>query len=386
MHGLAKWLMKRTSRDTTTGFFIPEIDGLRFIAISSVILFHITWYLSQKAGKDYKHDPLAMLLIHGDIGVPLFFVISGFVIALPFAKGYLTADKLPKLRYYFSRRLTRLEPPYIANLLIVCALIPLVTTEKLIDLLPHLLASMGYLHNITYGKASAINIVAWSLEVELQFYILAPLITGVFRIPSKTGRRSLLLVAIIFFSFLSFLTKGSLRCKLSILCQAQFFLTGLLLVDVYITEWRQNHIKSLRWDVISLVSWGLVIALLFPKQRMGEYFLVAPVFFAYCGAFKGVWSNRFFTSPLIYTIGGMCYTIYLYHFQIISAFGRLLFRTEVFYDLPLWLSIMISSLVLVPVILISCTLLFIFIEKPFMKKEWHVMLLERFRATAKTSE
>ena len=41
-------------------------------------------------------------------------------------------------------------------------------------LLPHLLASLGYVHNIVYGVPSTINVVAWSLEIEVQFYILAP--------------------------------------------------------------------------------------------------------------------------------------------------------------------------------------------------------------------
>src|ERR1700690_3142069 len=101
MTRLIYWLKSKASRTTTSGQFIPEIDGLRFIAIFSVILFHLSGYVTVKTGRTEEHDLLADLFSHGNFGVKLFFVISGFVIALPFAKGHLSNDKLPSLKQYF---------------------------------------------------------------------------------------------------------------------------------------------------------------------------------------------------------------------------------------------------------------------------------------------
>src|SRR2546421_3270894 len=61
-------------------------------------------------------------------------------------------------------------------------------------LAPHLRASAFYVHNIVYHEFSSINPVAWSLEIEVQFYILAPLLACVFLIRNKSMRRATLFV------------------------------------------------------------------------------------------------------------------------------------------------------------------------------------------------
>jgi peptidoglycan/LPS O-acetylase OafA/YrhL len=378
MSSLIKWLMTKASRDTTSGQFIAEIDGLRFIAIFSVIFYHLAGWVISKTGRGATSDPLAEFFSHGSIGVQLFFVISGFVIALPFAKWHLLNGKPPQIRQYFFRRLTRLEPPYIINLLFRFIVLALITADTVGELLPHLIASMGYIHNLIYGDASKINCVAWSLEVELQFYILAPFITNVFMIRTKNTRRLIFVLFIAFFSILSYEFIELPRYNLSVFAAAQFFLTGFLLVDIFIIEWNQNPIKSLRWDVISFLSW-LAICLLVYQGRFGEIFLVIPIFTAYFSAFKGVLSNRFFCHHGIYVIGGMCYTFYLYHYSVITAMGRLLIKFEFFNQAPIWLVIITACLLIVPVTMLFCTFMFILVEKPCMKKDWHIKLFERYR-------
>ena len=85
------------SRITTSGNFIPEIDGLRFIAIISVVLFHLYGFISEKDSSvysmDYNFDFIANFLKNGNFGVELFFVLSGFILGLPFAKHYLKDGK-----------------------------------------------------------------------------------------------------------------------------------------------------------------------------------------------------------------------------------------------------------------------------------------------------
>lgn len=372
-----KWLVSKASRDTTTGQFIAEIDGLRFIAIFSVILFHLNWFITSKTGRSEGADLLTEFLSNGHIGVQLFFVISGFVIALPFAKGHLLNGRLPNLRQYLFRRLTRLEPPYIVNLLFRFGLLSFATADTFSELFPHLLASMGYLHNIIYGSMSKINFVAWSLEIELQFYLLAPLVTSVFMIRSKIGRRVLLVSLIIIFPIIAYALNGFPRVNLSILSAAQYFLTGFLLVDIYLIEWDQNPAKSWLWDMVSVLAWSAIVALLY--QDGGESFIVIPTFFAYVAAFKGVLSNKFFCQPVIYTIGGMCYTFYLYHYSVISAISRLLIKVEFLNQLPAWLEVILAGLVIVPAVLLFGTIMFILVEKPCMKKDWHIRVMERFK-------
>lgn len=110
-------------RITSSGSFIPEIDGLRFIAIVSVVLFHLSGFLTKKM-QNHSGDILTVtilkhILSHGHLGVPLFFIISGFILGLPFAKFFISKGPRINFKKYFFRRLTRLEPPYILTMTVL---------------------------------------------------------------------------------------------------------------------------------------------------------------------------------------------------------------------------------------------------------------------------
>lgn len=108
-------------------------------------------------------------------GSSFFFAISGFVLALPFAEHHLFAANRPSLRAYFTRRLTRIEPPYLLNILAILAMLAVFKRESLRALLPEGLSSVVYLHGFIYPNSNGVNPAFWSLEVEVQFYALAPL-------------------------------------------------------------------------------------------------------------------------------------------------------------------------------------------------------------------
>jgi peptidoglycan/LPS O-acetylase OafA/YrhL len=91
-------------------------------------------------------------------------------------------------------------------------------------------------------------------------------------------------------------------------------------------------------------------------------------------AFRSVCFRQFVRLPWIAAIGGMCYTIYLYHYLVISLVGRL--------TLPriqsggLGLALGLEIIFILPVILAACGVLFVLFERPFMSRTW----VERFRA------
>ena len=153
-------------RVTTSGEIIPEIDGLRFLAIAGVFVHHIVRFLTGTTEVPLA-VPLAMdtpgrIADQGVYGVQLFFIISGFILVLPFAAHYLNGGARISLGKYYLRRITRLEPPYLAIMLMCFGLRVWAWNESPTELFPHLLASMTYLHTWIYGSFSEINPVAWS--------------------------------------------------------------------------------------------------------------------------------------------------------------------------------------------------------------------------------
>lgn len=182
--------MREFRRITTQKRFIPQIDGLRFVAISSVVLLHVYAALERGA----VPEPIPLDGDNAKRGVELFFVISGFILGVPFPSRYLLNGQKVGLKQYYWRRVTRLEPPYFISLF-VCAAAWYVTAHRgFRDMWPHLLASFFYLHNLVFGAfAGAVNGVAWSLEVEIQFYLLVPLLALLFAIADARLRRTVIL-------------------------------------------------------------------------------------------------------------------------------------------------------------------------------------------------
>jgi peptidoglycan/LPS O-acetylase OafA/YrhL len=374
----------RLRRVTSSGRFIPEIDGLRFVAILTVYLYHLSEYLRVKSppsGADPSSTLMARILGHGGNGVQLFFVISGFVLALPFASHYLRKTKAVSLRAYFLRRLTRLEPPYALSMVLFFIMLIVYVGESPSALLPHLAASLVYLHNVIYGYMSSINGVAWSLEVEIQFYILVPLLARLFAIKSRWLRRSTMVLLIAGTVVMQWFTIPAVghRLSISIFNYLQYFLLGFLLADVYLTDWNQNPTPSWAWDAVAFVGWPLLVVVWeFPVASM---WLFPPMTFVlYCATFRGIWSRRLLTNTWITTIGGMCYSIYLLHQPVISFIARHTVHLE-FANGPKF-GFLVQFLLVTPIVLAVCTTYFSIIEKPCMNPDWPQRLAARVRSWA----
>jgi len=359
-------------RITSGGRFVPEIDGLRFVAIASVVLWHFHGYAAPGG------DTFGPLVAHGYRGVNLFYVISGFILGLPFAAHYLAGRPAVPLRAYFLRRITRLEPPYVLNLLICCALLVAIDGVSFRALLPHLAASLGYLHSLGFGEQSTINPVAWTLEVEVQFYCLVPLLARVFKIRSPGTRRAVLLAAILIAGAAQKLCwQGPPRAKLSIAFAIQFFLAGFLLADLYLTEWKERPARHWAWDLVSLVCWP-------PLFLAGDYaiWLTLPLLMlaVYVAAFRGVVFHYLFTHPAITAMGGMCYTIYLFHYQLISLVLRHTRNILAGAGFDAYLAV--QTLFYLAAVAAVSGLYFVLIERPCMARDWPRKLWGRISRAA----
>jgi peptidoglycan/LPS O-acetylase OafA/YrhL len=376
---------RRFIRRTSARQYIPEIDGLRFPAIAIVVIGHLSSFFLVRGGYGPPRTTLDRLAAapekFASEGVFLFFIISGFILALPFAVQCRDGGQPVSLRAYFLRRLTRLEPPYLLTLLGLIALEIAAASHHVagrtgapLEILQHGAASSLYLHNLIYTSPSTINPPAWSLEIEVQFYVLVPLLAFVFRIRSTTIRRTLIIAAALA-SMSAELTLGTMhpRVTLSILGQLQFFLLGFLLADLYLFSRLRDAPLATRWDIVSLVCWILIFALWqWSTLAMAALPFVALV--AFIGVFRGRLTNRAFSNPWVTTIGGMCYSIYLVHFELIAALGRGIQRV-----IPttgaLWKDLLVQGIPVLGATLIVCVAFFYFIERPCMDPRWPSKLL-----------
>ena len=150
------------------------VDALRGCAALLVLLFHLTAVLKWHW---FPLHGLPKIFYAGWIGVDLFFIISGFVISLSILRGMERSGSPGFVRDYARHRLARIVPLYYMILLLCITVIDtrgfwlLSSKIRLENIVTHLL----FIHNWFQPYAGSINGAAWSLGVEMQFYVLIAL-------------------------------------------------------------------------------------------------------------------------------------------------------------------------------------------------------------------
>ncbi len=382
----AEWIRQRLRRITTSQAFIPEIDGLRFIAIVPVVLFHLYQFELYRPLTGLEGSILARCLRAGHYGVQLFFVISGFVLALPFARHHLAGARPVKLGAYFMRRVTRLEPPYVLSLLGMYALRSFAGAVAVQYGVGHLLAGLLYMHWIFYGASTGVNPVsrvAWSLEVEIQFYLLVPLLASFFRIADPQRRRALILTVIAALIGIQYGANALLSASawpvwnFSILGYLHFFLLGFLFADLYVVrqgQWRTGWLG----DVAMLLG---IMGAVYCEDHRTTALALLPLSLAliFVAGFASTISRAVIVRPWIATVGGMCYSIYLIHYAVIQLHHKA-FDSRVPHMSSFVGEFFLECLFILPVVCGLSALYFVLIERPCMNPAWPALARARIRA------
>lgn len=358
------------SRRTSSGRVIPAIDGLRTLAILAVIMHHLGGFVALKTpGVELQaaRQTVSYRLTNvANYGVQLFFVISGFILSLPFAEYLIRNGRPVGLVQYLKRRIYRLHPPYLVNLGVMSLLLWCSKGQAWSEIGPHLLASAFYLHNVIYRSMSSINGVAWSLEIEVQFCLLVPFLVMVYRVRPVGVRRCLTGVSIAALVLWKVWLGNSVTYPLagSVVYYLDYFLTGLLLADFYVESSRRpcDGAVGVAWNLIGLTGMLASVALVVNESL--SVLLPLSLSLICAAALRAPLWNWFFSQRIVAGFGGMCYTTYLYHFGVISLVGR--YVAPMTEGCSYTAALAWQSLVILPVILVVSAVLFLLIEKPFM--------------------
>jgi peptidoglycan/LPS O-acetylase OafA/YrhL len=375
--GPVAWLVRRLTRVTSGGPYIPALDGLRWLAMALVFLQHFQLAIvSTTLDRSVSPDPGLRTLYDLRVGVELFFVISGFILGVPFVNERVLGKERVELRAYFLRRLTRIEPPYAIALALFTVGWLLVGREPELTL-RHALASLFYVHNLVYGAfhPQAINMVTWSLEIEVQFYVLAPVLARVFLVPSARARRLALVGAIVLSAVLVELARrAGNEPPLSILTQIPYFAAGFLLADLYVVDWSAAPSTSWRWDLVAILAWCALPAIATAPIPLKDLAIATTLFVAFVGSFRSVATRAFLGWTPVRLLGGMCYSIYLLHY-IPTMFGwRLVVATDLLGASSAhgarWLDTLAYGALMFVLLFPAFLAYYLAVEHPFMSNRW----------------
>jgi peptidoglycan/LPS O-acetylase OafA/YrhL len=296
----------------------PEIDGLRAFAIITVLIFH--FYPS--------------IFPNGYLGVDVFFVISGYLITCGI-NSQLAAGSF-SFRDFYSRRIRRIFPAVLAMLLATTGAAYVVLLSP--DLLKYgqsLLASLGLVSNayffLTGGYFGGNDelkplLHMWSLGVEEQFYLLFPLL--IFLIAKVTKKFDARVVVIAVLSLISFGLNvflrsigGDMAAFFMLPTRAWQFGVGALFAMTAAPAMRSWVGHATAAIGVILIAWNF----LWPPGSLptATFVTLGTGLLLWRQWDSGTTFFRLMTLPLVRWIGVISFSLYLWHWPVISFFRYL---------------------------------------------------------------
>jgi peptidoglycan/LPS O-acetylase OafA/YrhL len=302
----------------------PEIDGLRALAVISVIVYHANINIQN-----------TQFLNGGFFGVDIFFVISGYLISFLIFKELSEKKSFSFLNFY-ERRIRRIIP---ALFFVMICSIPIgwiiLPPSSLISLSESIISSTGFVSNI-YFHYSGIEYDAWeglfvpllhnwSLSVEEQFYIIFPF----FIIIVFKYCKSYLPIFLIFFFGVSFfmhlmLNKNYPSTTFYFLhTRIWEFLAGSILAHIEIKNGERS--KNIKFNTFFPIIGIFIILYFLNFFDKGVHNLSYSLLTVIIGTCLFIWFTnkndiitRLFSIKIIVYIGLISYSLYLWHYPLFS--------------------------------------------------------------------
>jgi peptidoglycan/LPS O-acetylase OafA/YrhL len=317
---------------------LSVINGLRGYAILGVIYFHLLGVFFNQPGwmnisiGDITIMPLTYLS-NGWVGVNLFFMLSGFVLYLPYARGDRQLNSKEDILGFFKHRAARLFPLYYIALVISIIFILHQTNIYDTDFWKQTLLMFTFTFNFT--KETFIpphNYVLWSLGIEVLFSLVFPLLILSIK---KWNMRSFvisvfimsLLVRIISHFYPEYIVAPHLSMiKDSLPGRLDDFAAGMFVCHLWHTGWKEKWFKHNSEFLFLLSLLVITVGFYFSDYLFlrfapawTEPFLnnifqtgFAMITIALLYMRKNVIS-WLFTNRFLQLSGMMCYSLYLWH-------------------------------------------------------------------------
>jgi len=341
----------------------PEIDGLRTIAVSAVLLYHAELWFN-----DYQ------LFSGGFLGVDVFFVISGFLITSILLRELREHGRISFLRFY-ERRARRLLP---ALLLVIFVSLPaawkLLLPSQFIDYGQSILSSLAFGSNFywhfslqEYGAESALVkpfLHTWSLAIEEQYYVVFPLLLlTLYRLsPGKLVHWFVIIIAVSL-GFAEWFSGTNPSASFYLLPSRLWELLSGGVLALIASRSQERSASRIRYSVLPSLGLILIVGPMIMVDHAYHHpgvITALPVIgtaLIILFSKQGNWVYAHLSSRVFVGLGLISYSLYLWHYPIF-AFGRILEPNPSLQSKALWISLSV---------LLSVVTYFL-VEKPFRRR------------------
>lgn len=366
--------------------YVAALTGMRGIAACFVFLYHYE-VLHPGIRLDQAVPVIGPILQFplgfGFSGVDIFFVLSGFLLTLPFAGAALGNGNGPELTRYFKRRFLRVFPAYYAQLFII-----LVTGAWFVcwqaPTFSSFVAHLLMFFNIGWEPVRPMVGVWWTLPVEMGFYLLLPLLAPFMRPVRWLPVLSAGILLSVLYRAWAASRYGALGADHVFLAASQLpgniseFLLGASAALLAQNRALNQLPKPAAWILDLVFLMGLILPAVWLWQVVlaagADYWLghwsmlVAPLAIGLplsLSVLALYWGSRIGTFLLanrpVYFLGLISYSLYLWHFVILQQLQRII--GEAYSGLSHWLTFPLAVSAVIAVASAS----YYAVERPFYR-------------------
>jgi peptidoglycan/LPS O-acetylase OafA/YrhL len=305
---------------------IKSLTGLRGVAAIYVVVFH---FLSPSPLHAFS-NPFKTFVVHGYLAVDLFFILSGFVMALNYSRMFASGWSMAAHRKFLGRRIARIYPLYFAATIAGFLLAMLGWVHSLNVAPPGLALLLNVLMVQVWGCVQSFDSPGWSISAEWFAYLIFPLlvIPTLFRKPlwgwalAGASAMILALLSALPASFhLGGYPQGALLAfsdpwfALPLLRCVPEFMLGLLAYRLAATPFGQS-LGSRRWLSPVLCLAGLAL-LATPGMDLAVVLLFPLLVISVASGTHA--PSRVLGSPPAQLLGTLSYSVYLTHFLMVGV-------------------------------------------------------------------
>jgi len=386
-------------REELTVTRIPGADGLRAIACLLVVWHHAAQKLNPE-GLSPLVGALHYLGMRGEVGVSMFFVLSGCLLSMPFWGSFVARKPFPSIKKYSMNRAARIAPAFWLNL-IICNILAVVLFNLEFSWQKFISAFLfiNSYHFSTFFPTE-LNGPLWSIGLEVSCYLLLPLVLFAIFKTAKSTRHAAAAMTTVLVSLQAlnpliiqvFMTDnfqkgwqfgidGGAKQWLPYWNIATFFsqfLIGSLaaLVIVHIRSKQTKPGRLFDWTFIAsaIAAFVLVVTRLTPGSQdsftqqpyvspfLALLFAVLLISGSHSSRAGQMLDNRLFTW-----LAKLSFGIYLWHVVVIEIIARTFVKNYTYYGMnDIWQWTLISAIVVGASIVIAAVS-WKFIESPIIQ-------------------
>lgn len=379
--------LRQSARSQEDPAFLDALTGIRGWAALWVFFYH-AW---GQAGANAIVVPIGDLAADltpffrmGGAGVSIFFVLSGFLLALPFVRWQAGLQDKPATGSYLLRRVARVFPAYYAQLAILLAVAYLSQGEAGLLSPPDMIRHLLMLFTPPPLGVEARNGVWWTLPIEFSFYLALPLLAPLLRANRWMWLLVLSLSVMMIWRHFVVVWLADSPVPARVLASyqlpgsADMFGLGMFAALVQVNrnrlpEWLRPPSNMNRSTVLGLLL--VVVAIYWLHLRASEYWIDKPIFYLWTLSLSlgivaimlaavagGRLANAMFGNRFMVFSGTVSYSIYLWHLPILVWLKQAnLIQVPEFYRLP------VLVVVALGLTLVVSSISYVLVERPFMR-------------------